>query len=331
MKQKIYQKGGIILNNLPIRAPQHVQETQSKNIFESFISKVFPKWIIREFNENDYGIDYQIEMVFDDDRVSGQIFSVQLKAKESIKWGKKRKCSVTIKRSTFNYWMNRDEPVYIFLVDTTTKNMYYCNAKQFLRSNYQKFMKKETETKSFVVNRLSSLSSKKGKEVFLLNLVLEKKLLDTLQKLNQIYHQQLKVHKILYLMSNDKNSDFEQSAFELLELELEESDDLQDLHKVISYCDLLLSVCVIPHDNRYKLARQQIIKVKERLSYPKNLMKDEIEEFLGYIQMMEDLLMNEYAYHFGERELNYWREKIEFDALLDELFYRNSLKKEYGE
>lgn len=61
---------------LPKRVPQHISETAS---FKLFSSKIPDNWIIRDITERDYGIDCYLELVNDNNELSGELALIQLK------------------------------------------------------------------------------------------------------------------------------------------------------------------------------------------------------------------------------------------------------------
>ena len=67
----------------PKRVPQHISETAS---FKLFASKIRDNWIIREVTERDYGIDCYLELVTDENELSGELALIQLKSRQSVPW-----------------------------------------------------------------------------------------------------------------------------------------------------------------------------------------------------------------------------------------------------
>lgn len=60
-------------------------------------------FIFRNFTENDYGIDFEIELV-SDDQVTGKYIKVQVKTKEDLTINQDNSVSISgIKQSTFTY------------------------------------------------------------------------------------------------------------------------------------------------------------------------------------------------------------------------------------
>ena len=127
---------------LPTRDAKHVTETSSYKIFSRNIPN---HWIIREVSERDYGIDCYIELVNNQNQVTGELISVQLKGKQKIKWTKDDYFTFSgINISTTNYWMKFPTPVFICLVDLETEEVFYSSVKESVRKNFYSYIKQDT-------------------------------------------------------------------------------------------------------------------------------------------------------------------------------------------
>lgn len=124
---------------LPKRVSQHISETAS---FKLFSLKVPDNWIIRDITERDYGIDCYLEIVNDDNELTGDLALIQLKSRQSIKWTKGNYFTLTgIDISTTNYWYGFPVPVFIFLADLTNQQLFFLSAKSYIRNNFREFQK----------------------------------------------------------------------------------------------------------------------------------------------------------------------------------------------
>lgn len=92
----------------PIRHASHILEEKSERFFLNCIPD---NWVKNKINK-DYGIDYFVDIV-DKNNVTGMNFSVQLKGKN--KELNKKFITIPIKRSTFNYWIARLEPILLIV------------------------------------------------------------------------------------------------------------------------------------------------------------------------------------------------------------------------
>lgn len=127
---------------LPSRDAKHVTETSSYKIFSRNIPD---HWIIRDVSERDYGIDCYIELVNNQNQVTGELISVQLKGKQKIKWTKDNYFTFSgINISTTNYWMKFPTPVFICLVDLETEEVFYSSVKESVRKNFYSYVKQDT-------------------------------------------------------------------------------------------------------------------------------------------------------------------------------------------
>lgn len=162
---------------LPKRNKTHIKETESDRIFRNLIPS---EWIIREVTERDYGIDYYVEIVYKQSKnkefvLSGDLVSIQLKSKNTIKWLKisSKKSFFRIKRETASYWFNSLIPVFLFVVETKTKQLYYANVKKQIRRNFDKFIKNKTF--AFELNKNLNFKTNEGNLIFFMLYLLEKK------------------------------------------------------------------------------------------------------------------------------------------------------------
>lgn len=132
---------------LPKRIPQHISETAS---FKLFSSKIPNNWIIRDITERDYGIDCYLELVNDNDELSGELALIQLKSKQSILWTKKDTYTLSgINISTSNYWYKFPVPVFIFLVDLEDEKVYFKSVGYSIKRNFSDFVKQKSFSYSF--------------------------------------------------------------------------------------------------------------------------------------------------------------------------------------
>ncbi|WP_271783340.1 DUF4365 domain-containing protein [Aquimarina algiphila] len=126
----------------PKRAKQHISESASLNLFNLVIPD---NWIARELTEKDYGIDCYLEIVNDDNDITGELTLIQLKSKlNGVPWTKQDYYTLTgIKISTTNYWDNLAVPVFIFLTDIINRKVFFKSVDKEIRINYQSYLKQE--------------------------------------------------------------------------------------------------------------------------------------------------------------------------------------------
>lgn len=123
---------------LPKRVPQHISESASFKLF----SQVIPNnWIVRDITEKDYGIDCYLEIVNDDNQLTGDLALIQLKSKDGIPWTKGNYYTLSnIKISTSNYWNQFAVPVFIFLTDIENNEVFYVAVKNYIKLNYTDYI-----------------------------------------------------------------------------------------------------------------------------------------------------------------------------------------------
>ena len=131
---------------LPKRPDTHISESESWVLLQRLAP---PKWIVREVSERDYGVDCYIEIVTDDDEVTGDMMSVQLKATSKIDWkpfasGGKVARSPSIKSSTANYWLNSPVPTFLFLADLGKEDIYFIGVEDKIRRQFEKLEEQDS-------------------------------------------------------------------------------------------------------------------------------------------------------------------------------------------
>ncbi len=110
--------------DLPSRIRQHKAASDSYAILLYKLRKV---GIFRNVTENDYGIDFEVEIV-DGTRVTGQYFKAQVKSSENLRIRKGDGVPVVggIKESTLYYWteLSFSTHVLVYAVDLKTEQIY---------------------------------------------------------------------------------------------------------------------------------------------------------------------------------------------------------------
>lgn len=110
--------------DLPKRTIQQQHEAESYAILLYKLRKV---GIFRNLCENDYGIDFEIELV-SNGKVTGKYIKIQVKSSENLKPRKKDKVLTIsgIKQSTLAYWaeLSFSTNVLVYAVDLSNENIY---------------------------------------------------------------------------------------------------------------------------------------------------------------------------------------------------------------
>ena len=110
--------------NLPKRIIQKQHESESYAIL---VYKLRNLGIFRNLTENDYGIDFEIEIV-NEGKLTGKYIKIQVKSAEAVRIRKKDKVPTVsgIKQSTLWYWtqLSFSTNVLVFLVDIKSETIY---------------------------------------------------------------------------------------------------------------------------------------------------------------------------------------------------------------
>lgn len=123
---------------LPIRADNHIRESSGYKVLESVIPS---QWMIRDVTERDYGIDCYLELVDEDSRLTGEIAFVQMKSTDKIDWRIRDKGFrfYKVERKTTNYLNGFKIPTYLFLVDLSSKELYFLSVKEYILDHYKEY------------------------------------------------------------------------------------------------------------------------------------------------------------------------------------------------
>jgi hypothetical protein len=126
----------------PQRVDQHIAETIS---FKIFSSKIPDNWIVRDLTGRDYGIDCYLEIVNENNELTGELALIQLKSVKAINWNERNEFNLPgIKISTSNYWFGFAVPVFIFITDIEKQDLYFTSVGYNIRRNFDQFVKQET-------------------------------------------------------------------------------------------------------------------------------------------------------------------------------------------
>jgi len=143
---------------LPKRVPQHISETAS---FKLFSSKIPDNWIIRDVTERDYGVDCYLELVNDDNELTGELALIQLKSRQSIPWTSEDYYTLTgVEISTSNYWFNFAVPVFIFLTDIENQEVFFVSVNYCIKRNFDEFVKQEKF--NYIIKKAGKFEGKDG-------------------------------------------------------------------------------------------------------------------------------------------------------------------------
>lgn len=111
--------------NFPKRIKQHKSQSDS---FAILLYKLKDVGIFRNITENDYGIDFEIEMVLENQLV-GRYLKAQVKSAEGLSYRKKDGVPTVgrIKQTTLNYWaeLSYRSPVVVFIVDLKNEDIFF--------------------------------------------------------------------------------------------------------------------------------------------------------------------------------------------------------------
>lgn len=103
---------------MPQRPRSHVLGDRALREFSNTIGD---DWVIRVIGSNDYGVDAEVE-IFEDGHATGASFKVQIKGSDTAP--KNGRHSVSVGKSTLNYWLKLDVPVLVYYYAALTDRSY---------------------------------------------------------------------------------------------------------------------------------------------------------------------------------------------------------------
>ena len=102
------------------------QQKSEANSYAILLYKLRDLGIFRNLTENDYGIDFELELV-SDEQVTGRVIKIQVKSAELLKQRSDKSVSIGgIKQTTLTYWceLGLHTNVIAYAVDLSTETIY---------------------------------------------------------------------------------------------------------------------------------------------------------------------------------------------------------------
>lgn len=96
--------------------PRRTREHELRDAAVLAFRSRFPRWAIRSTEENDYGIDAEVELFDDLGFATGMTFKAQIKGTDIEM--KRGKIGARVSRTTLNYWRSLEVPVIVFIFST---------------------------------------------------------------------------------------------------------------------------------------------------------------------------------------------------------------------
>jgi hypothetical protein len=275
----------------PKRVPQHISETASFKIFSNGIPD---NWIIRDITERDYGIDCYLEIVTEQNEVTGQLALIQLKARQKISWTKDGTYTLNgVDIATTNYWYNFPVPVFIFLVDIEKEESFFIHVKQYIRIHFDEYSKQDKL--NYVFENKYRVPGNAPSKLFTFRLY----------HLQETYRQQFE-SELLFFLSSLRNFQEFQSLHDNLDFHLgiESTDQIffESMHKNYEFlCTYLEIKSKIPTLEQIKSDSHEKFK-----SPYYDLHEHDLTEWMGDFRNLTTLIVQK-AKHFIGKEENYWK------------------------
>jgi hypothetical protein len=112
--------------DLPTAADTNITARRGVTLLQARLER--ESWLFRrqDSGDADFGVDAEIEVV-QSNKVTGRLFKGQIKSSNVIEW-MDDEASVSVKVTTYNLWREMPLLTVLFLVDTTTKGIYWTSA-----------------------------------------------------------------------------------------------------------------------------------------------------------------------------------------------------------
>ncbi|THF52987.1 DUF4365 domain-containing protein [Flavobacterium supellecticarium] len=274
---------------LPKRVPQHISETAS---FKLFSSKIPDNWIIRDITERDYGIDCYLELVNEDNELTGELALIQLKSRQSIPWTADDYYTLTgVDIATSNYWYKFAVPVFIFLADIDNKELYFISVDYHIKRNFSVFV--EQRTFNYKFKKTNRFEGKDG--VFSFKFIFY----------YEYYRQQFE-NELLFFLSNLQHfHDFQNEHYNQdFHLGIEDEDLIyfEAMHRNFKFLCTYLNIDN-PIPKLSELKRRSREKFKEGYHY--DLYEHDLTEWVGEFQKLTSEITKKLK-QFLQGELHYW-------------------------
>jgi hypothetical protein len=112
-------------HDLPTAADTNSTARQGVTMLQQRLER--ESWLFRrQDGDTDFGVDAEIEVV-QRNKVTGRLFKAQIKSSEQIEW-RDDEASVPVKVTTYNLWREMPLLTILFLVETTTRSIYWTPA-----------------------------------------------------------------------------------------------------------------------------------------------------------------------------------------------------------
>jgi hypothetical protein len=109
------------MSQYPLRPTSHIVGDDAVRVVQAACD---PAWIVSSVGP-DYGLDLRIELTRSSGHVTGEECYVQVKGSSHIELSTGQTPTVSVKRSSFNYWLGKLNPVLVALVDVSTETFWY--------------------------------------------------------------------------------------------------------------------------------------------------------------------------------------------------------------
>ena len=128
-----------------MKIPKYAHNKQIGNIAADTLKSILQKFAI--VNPHDESIDLGIDMrgqIVENEIPQEQFFNIQCKGTDEADiTSSTLYLTIQIKVSTINYWNQQNEVTFLFLVDNSTQNCYWCNPLEQIESRIDEIQEQD--------------------------------------------------------------------------------------------------------------------------------------------------------------------------------------------
>ena len=207
---------GIII----MKIPKYAHNKQIGNIAADTLKSILQKFAI--VNPHDESIDLGIDMrgqIVENEIPQEQFFNIQCKGTDEADiTSSTLYLTIQIKVSTINYWNQQNEVTFLFLVDNSTQNCYWCNPLEQIESRIDEIQEQDKVNIRVPIENCINKQTLKLPSNFINDITLY-----VVKKMNRLSDM---MHKIKNSIIDRHDLDIS-SSFEILSILVKETDKIK--------------------------------------------------------------------------------------------------------
>lgn len=203
-----------------MKIPKYAHNKQIGNIAADTLKSILQKFAI--VNPHDESIDLGIDMrgqIVENEIPQEQFFNIQCKGTDEADiTSSTLYLTIQIKVSTINYWNQQNEVTFLFLVDNSTQNCYWCNPLEQIESRIDEIQEQDKVNIRVPIENCINKQTLKLPSNFINDITLY-----VVKKMNRLSDM---MHKIKNSIIDRHDLDIS-SSFEILSILVKETDKIK--------------------------------------------------------------------------------------------------------